>query len=406
MPLASPAQVREARRVARLTRKELADRLGISASDVARYEDGSKPLSEAQLARFAEALAPRPAAAAPLHFGAAANDPPDLSLSAEELASLLAGVQRPAVQLAVVRLLQTLGSARAPAAPPPPVAPLPPRGRLEPPPLPSADEAAMAALRQDVARRAGRVGLRFRPLVNAHTAALIGFEGLACWRRADGTSPDDAAIRQLAARGGFSEQLDFMLLQEAAHYAAEWASEGQPALITLGVSPAFLADSLARRALGAILRASGARPETLGLMVAPAILSDAPRLAILRAAAELGLRICVDGFLPEHLPQLAAAQLPVHLARLAATARPEGPGAEAALASVQDLVRMLRGCGALALASGANSAAEAAFWGRAGVDVVAGSWYSEALSPHAAAGMLQSNDNLPWSLGTSPDRRR
>ena len=55
-----PRELREARLTAGLTQAELAQRVGISASNISAYEAGSRPLSDAMFARILAAARPLP----------------------------------------------------------------------------------------------------------------------------------------------------------------------------------------------------------------------------------------------------------------------------------------------------------------------------------------------------------
>ena len=429
MPALSPSEtalstdqlgnrLRNARREAQLTLREVGEELGVTAGQVSKYETGRDNVPLPRLTRLAGMLGvPVESLLLPPGRGSVPFEPVDLEAGAAELARLLRTIQRPAVKEAVLRLLETLAEqepsgaahppglreAQAPLAPPPLAAP--PRASPAAAPAPALNGLANQ-LREAMLTRGSGLTLRYQPVVHAETAALVGFEALLRWTTPDGVEVPPLRAVALAEQSGLAETLDFWVLQEAAQRTAQWAAKQPNLVVAINVTSALLTSTLAVSAVRALLRAHGLRPGNLCIEVTETVLLDQQATSNLKALRKLGLKLAIDDFGTGQSALTRLMDLDVDVVKLDRGFFAGRQRGRQEVSFLEAMVRMAHARGARVVAEGIACREDAALALRVGCDACQGFWYAEAISTASAASMVGTRvADLPWRAADAPSRR-
>eukprot|EP00752_Nemacystus_decipiens_P019469 g17525.t1 len=135
----------------------------------------------------------------------------------------------------------------------------------------------------------------YQPLVELETGRAYGFEVLARWTLADGTSIPPAKFIPLAEQTGLITELSEMLLDRACKDAKDWP-EGT--VLSFNLSPTQLTDRLIGLRIIRILSENGILPQQLEVEVTEsAMVQDADTaLQVLEDLRAAGIRAALDDF--------------------------------------------------------------------------------------------------------------
>ena len=407
------ARLREARRQARLTQRSVCEHLGVTAGMISRYEKGSTAMPLRRVADFAELVE---VPVDQLVYGAASNRAEygtRLSQTALELAALLKIIDRPAVRIAVLRLLEALAARNVPkhaldeepgadmpaAADPDWVARCAPSTPALPMRAPDADtrrDMLIDQLRRDMVRSGSPLTLNYQPIVTAQTGALVGFEALLRWHTETGEPVPPPEAVALAAHAGLSEALDFWVLQEACTDAAAWVSLRSDLYIAVNVTGGLLANPECINAVRAVLRGCGVAPNQLCVEVVEDLILDQATTDNLMALRALGVRIAIDDFGTGRSNLARLLDLKVDTVKLDRSFFLGRDLDESSVDFLKSLVRMSHQRGAQVVAEGIACDADSVLARQIACDACQGFWFSEALSAEAARYLVVA-DKLPWA---------
>ncbi len=145
------------------------------------------------------------------------------------------------------------------------------------------------------AMRAGEFALFYQPLVDLHSKAVAGFEGLLRWRHPRrGIVPPNEFV-PLAEEIGLIVQIGEWVLRQACLEAASWPA---PLKVAVNLSPAQFRSRKLVSAVATALSASSLSPDRLELEITETVMlqdTDAT-LATLHELHALGVRIAMDDF--------------------------------------------------------------------------------------------------------------
>ena len=147
----------------------------------------------------------------------------------------------------------------------------------------------------------GEFKLHYEPIVELHTARIVGYEALLRWQHRDQGLLSPTVFLQVAEETGLMPQIDEWVLNQACRDASWWQAtlpSGSGLSVSVNVSAAAFSqpDFVAR--VGKALRDSGLRPRDLRLEVTEnAAMREAERsTAIMTELRDLGVRISLDDF--------------------------------------------------------------------------------------------------------------
>lgn len=171
-------------------------------------------------------------------------------------------------------------------------------------------------LREALAHR--RLEVHYQPVVTLPSAQRIAVEALARWTDPElGSVPPDGFV-PLAERTGLIHELGAQVLARACRAAARWAAAGDPARVSVNVSPVQLAGGEFVTEVRTALQDSGLDPHLLVLEITEAaviedLTATAHRLHALRG---LGIRIALDDFGIGHSPLSMLRDLPLDILKI------------------------------------------------------------------------------------------
>jgi EAL domain-containing protein (putative c-di-GMP-specific phosphodiesterase class I) len=229
----------------------------------------------------------------------------------------------------------------------------------------------------------GRFFLLFQPIVSAREEKVVGAEGLARWRAADGTIIPPGRFVPLAERSGAITALTARLLKEACAFIRSSAHAGKPVIpISLNVSSVQCGDpSFALRLIAAIEN----------FQVPPAVINieinespNQPDPVMLRDNLRLlkryGVGIHIDDFGTGYSSLSLLHELPIDAVKIdksfiADIGKPHGSDA-----IVQAIVGLSGKLGFATIAEGVETAAQVAQLKELGVDALQGFFFSRPIA--------------------------
>ncbi|MDQ1080069.1 bifunctional diguanylate cyclase/phosphodiesterase [Pseudoroseomonas cervicalis] len=149
------------------------------------------------------------------------------------------------------------------------------------------------ALREAV--EAGAIRPHYQPQVDLATGRIVGFEALARWRQADGTSVPPDIFIAAAERTGLIHRLTEQLLQRACRDAAAWP---EPVRLAVNLSALQLTDPRLPQRIAEAVALAGLTPQRLEIEITESALIREAALAqrILETLRAQGIRVALDDF--------------------------------------------------------------------------------------------------------------
>ena len=143
--------------------------------------------------------------------------------------------------------------------------------------------------------RSGAIEPYYEPLVQLKTGDLVGFEGLARWKRDDGTMVDAGSFIPIAEGVGLIAEIFEQLLARACSDALQWPSHIR---LALNLSPGQLTDKLIGLRIVRTLNKVGFPAHRLELEITESalIFETETAVQILKDLHDAGVRIALDDF--------------------------------------------------------------------------------------------------------------
>lgn len=141
----------------------------------------------------------------------------------------------------------------------------------------------------------GAFALHYQPIVRARTGAIIGYEALLRWPRADGEAISPATFVPVAEEAGLMPEIGAWVLAEACREAAGWPDH---LTVAVNISATQLRSGLVIQAVEGALTGSGLAPHRLEVEITETALLENRELALclLRRLRALGVMIALDDF--------------------------------------------------------------------------------------------------------------
>lgn len=182
--------------------------------------------------------------------------------------------------------------------------------------------------RLPAALEAGELALEYQPIValaaagapSGTAAGIRGAEALLRWHHPELGTLSPGTFMPVAEQTGLIVPLGRWVLRQACAQAAQWQERlATPPFVSVNLSTRQCADPQLLDDVAEVLRATGLRPGSLQLeLTETAVMAPhAPPVAVLRALADLGVRIAIDDFGVGYSNLAQLRQLPVHGLKLA-----------------------------------------------------------------------------------------
>jgi EAL domain-containing protein (putative c-di-GMP-specific phosphodiesterase class I) len=382
--------MREARKAERMTLQQVGAALGLSASQISKYENGLDRVPADRLPAMAallgvqvgwlfEEVSPEPAAAG--------QD----DSTATAMAALLRRITSTPQRDALCRLARSMAEAaelesgdgdagRSWSAA---VGERRPRRPLTAAALPGSGLEALLA--QCLTGALDRLRLDYQPMLSTDGVQLLGFEGLLRW---SGVEPVTTRAL-LAAAASQTEALDHWVLQTGIAQAAAWLPRAPGLRLYLNLSGGLLRDPACAEEVAGMLRRRGVPPAAICLEVTETILLDETAFERLRALRGLGLALAIDDFGTGQSSLARLMALEVDVVKLDRAFLAPAPVPDSRQQSMLGaLVGLVHAVGAQAVAEGFESGEALLAARRAGCDGVQGFLLSTALPAEQAARWL------------------
>ncbi len=388
-------RLRAARKAARLTLQQLAEALGLSASQISKYENGLDRVPADRLPAMATLLGVDVGWLFSEEETGHGHGTPGTAAMAALLERIGPGPQRDA--------LFRLAASMAEAAQPP--------GSLTGEPAP----ARVPAVRSLV--EAGRLGdglaerlhlalegatddlaLFYQPVLAADGMRLIGFEGLLRWRGGrDRIGPKQ--ILATAEAAGLGAALDDWVLARGIAQAAAWLPRAPGLSLSLNLSGPLLQDPACLEKVGGLLDQHKLPPGMICLEITEATMLDQTAIERLRVLRDHGVALAIDDFGIGHSSLARLLALEVEVLKLDRHFL-EGKGIRSArqTAMLGALVRLAHAAGARLVAEGVDSREAMQAARQAGCDGVQGFLFAPALPPEEAARWLDAEVSASASV--------
>lgn len=144
--------------------------------------------------------------------------------------------------------------------------------------------------------------LHYQPIVDLHSAAMVGVEALLRWQRPDAHPYSPAEFIPVAEETGLIHEIGDHVLHEACRQAAAWRAGMDDANrvfhVTVNISPLQLMRPGFSAGVAAVLEETGMPPQWLCLEITEsALMADTDAaIAVLEEIRDLGVRIGIDDF--------------------------------------------------------------------------------------------------------------
>lgn len=165
------------------------------------------------------------------------------------------------------------------------------------------DVVSLLGLQEDLRRalERGELELRYQPLVDLETGAIIGVEALVRWQHAEhGLVPPDQFI-PMAEESGSIVPIGRWVLREACAAAGRWPARGPsgvPLMLSVNLSVRELSSPDLVDSIRSILEETGLDPGRLQLEMTESVFVDTlePVRSRLEELRKLGITVCIDDF--------------------------------------------------------------------------------------------------------------
>lgn len=243
----------------------------------------------------------------------------------------------------------------------------------------------------------GELVLHFQPRVSLTSGVVLGFEALVRWNHpVKGLVSPDRFIG-VAEDTGLIVPLGAWVLEEACRRARQWQDAGLPSLrmsVNLSarqfIEPG-LADTVER-----VLAATRLDPACLELEITEsAVMHDTQKaIETLRALKKLGVTLAVDDFGTGYSSLSYLKLFPIDVLKIDRSFVNDITTDPDDAAIVRAIVTLAHSLGLMAVAEGAEEAAQVAFLSHVGCDELQGYYFSRPLPEDAAEHLLRSGRRL------------
>lgn len=245
-------------------------------------------------------------------------------------------------------------------------------------------------LEQEQALRAGIIqrefSLAYQPKVDAVSGALVGFEALARWQRADVGHVSPIQFIAAAERTGLIGSLGMLLLSQACEQVARWREQTAVVVpVAVNVSPLQLLDPGFPQLVDSTLKRYGIPPELITLEITESAAMDnmAQTRTQLTQFREMGLKVAMDDFGTGYSSLDMLRSLPLHAVKIDRSLIDPMPAPDA-IAVVQAICQLAAALRLRVVAEGVETEVQAYSAQQAGCHEIQGYFFAKPLSPEVA----------------------
>ena len=250
-------------------------------------------------------------------------------------------------------------------------------------------------LEQEQALRAGIINhefsLAYQPKVDAASGALMGFEALARWRRADGSTVNPVQFIAAAERTGLIGTLGMLLLSQVCRQLVQWRGQTEQAVpVAVNVSPLQLLDPGFPQRVHDTLLSHGVAVELITLEVTETAALGNMELARAQLAQlqDLGLKVAMDDFGTGFSSLDMLRTLPLSAVKIDRSLVDPMPAANA-VAVVRAICQLAEALKLRVVAEGVETQAQASAAQQAGCHEIQGYLYARPLPAQQALQWLR-----------------
>ena len=173
--------------------------------------------------------------------------------------------------------------------------------------------------------------LLYQPCLDLRTGTVTGWEALLRWEHPEKGLLAPAEFLPVAEKTGLIAALTRWVLDATTARAAEWASAGWPAFVSVNISPRLLTAQSLPDGVAAALTAAGLPAARLGLELAESGMAVNPRGTAdrFRALRALGVQLAIDHFGAGGAPLAELTALPISTLKLDPSLLGDATGSEA-----------------------------------------------------------------------------
>jgi diguanylate cyclase (GGDEF)-like protein len=240
-------------------------------------------------------------------------------------------------------------------------------------------------LRKAISER--RIVTHYQPIIDMESGTVLGFEALARWTLADGTTIPPVIFIGIAEEAGLITELSEQLLLQACKDAKTWPSE---IFLAYNLSATQLGDRLLGSRIINVLSATGLPAERLEMEVTEsAVMRDlASALAVLEELRSVGIRIAIDDFGTGFSSLSQLANLPFDKIKIDGSFINSFEANEKQAKIVRSIVSLGRGLGVQTTAEGVELGSQYEHLKQIGCEQGQGFLFGKAMPAGAVLGFL------------------
>ncbi|MEO5734076.1 MAG: EAL domain-containing protein [Rubrivivax sp.] len=254
-----------------------------------------------------------------------------------------------------------------------------------------------------------RFRLRYQPLVDLASGAIVGAEALLRWRDPELGEVPPGRFIPVAEESGFIVAIGGWVLSQAVRQAALWHHRGLSVPVAVNVSALQFQQPQFVERVASVLAVAGLPAALLELELTESILlhDAADALQRVHALARLGVRLAIDDFGTGYSSLAYLKRLPVgklKIDRSFVTGLPD-EGGDAGI--VRAILQMARALGMAVVAEGVETEPQRAFLQAAGCDQFQGFLFAPALDSLSFESRLLASrcaERPPAAQGVMPER--
>jgi len=225
------------------------------------------------------------------------------------------------------------------------------------------------------------LGLRYQPLMELATGAVVGVEALLHWRHPRRGLVKPKVFIPLAEESGLIGAIGRQVLEQACQQAGVWRRAGLQLRMCVNFSGRQLATGQGIDELEALLSDNGLDPSGLTLEITEGLMTEArdETLGWLERICALGIGLALDDFGTGHSSLGYLKRYPVDTLKIDRSFVHGLPHEEEDVALVQGIVAMAHGLKLRVVAEGVENRVQLAFLRELGCDIAQGYLFSRAV---------------------------
>jgi diguanylate cyclase (GGDEF)-like protein/PAS domain S-box-containing protein len=236
--------------------------------------------------------------------------------------------------------------------------------------------------------------LHYQPKVETQSGRITGIEALVRWQHPQHGLLAPEHFITLAEETGLIVPLTKWVLREACSQNCAWAAQGLPAMrLAVNLSARLLTDENLLSDVSDTLREVGMDPGLLELEITESMMmhNTDKTLQVLAALQERGIRIAIDDFGSGYSSLSQLKQFPIDIIKIDRSFITDLAGNQVDQAIADAIIAMGKSLNIIVVAEGVEAGEQLQFLRSRDCDEIQGYFFSEPLSAHDFALLLQRN---------------